>query len=550
MSRKSYLIAALIAVFVVVLAAGALYQWLVPGLSSAQTEPGPFETKIATWLLHHSVPAEAKARANPLGSDRAEIAAGRDLFRQKCEVCHAYDGGGKTEIGSGEYPRPPALRSMDVSSMSDGEIFYHIRNGIRNTGMPAWQMPDRQIWQLVAFIRHLPDVAPLTAQQGTIGQGGPASERYAGSGACEKCHKEIYARWSKSRMANVVRDPRQHPDAIIPDLSKPDPLVTFSKDDIAFVYGSRWKQRYFTKIGDDYFPQPAQWDVTHKMWRRYFVPNTADWWAPLYPPDNFKRPTGPLCDGCHSVNYDISIKTVTEWNVGCEKCHGPGSAHVARPVRDTILNPARSDYVHANDSCIQCHSQGRPLTNPIEGKYYDWPVGFHVGLNLANFWQLEEHKLGESTFTHFADGTAHKNRMQGNDFVTSLMYARGVTCFSCHDPHGTDNPGIVREPGNALCLTCHGPNTQNGPHTGSIEQHTHHSPGSAGSECISCHMPKVAETIDGVYVRSHTFRFVWPAQTEELKIPNACNLCHTDKTTEWATAALKGWSDRSPWRAQ
>ena len=52
-------------------------------------------------------------------------------------------------------------------------------------------------------------------------------------------------------MANVVRDPKEHPDAFIPDFSKPDPLVTFTKDDVAFVYGSRWKQRYFTKIGDD-----------------------------------------------------------------------------------------------------------------------------------------------------------------------------------------------------------------------------------------------------------------------------------------------------------
>src|SRR6202035_4974592 len=204
-----------------------------------------------------------KARTNPLRSDRAEIAAGRDLFSQKCEACHGYDGGGKTEIGSGQYPRPPALRSMDVASMSDGEIFYHIRNGIRNTGMPAWQMPDRQIWQLVAFIRHLPEAAPLAVAQGTSGQGEPAaSVRYAGSGACQKCHEDIYARWSKSRMANVVRDPGKHPDAIIPDLSKPDPLVNFSKDDIALVYGSRWKQRYFTKIGDDYFPEAAQWDVT------------------------------------------------------------------------------------------------------------------------------------------------------------------------------------------------------------------------------------------------------------------------------------------------
>jgi predicted CXXCH cytochrome family protein len=351
-------------------------------------------------------------------------------------------------------------------------------------------------------------------------------------------------------MANVVRDPRQHPDAIIPNFSKPNPLLTFSKDDIAFVYGSRWKQRYFTKIGDDYFPQPAQWDVTRGVWKRYFVPNSADWWAPLYPPDNFKRPTGPLCDGCHSVNYDIATKTVSEWNVGCERCHGPGSAHVDHPVRDTVLNPARFNYVHANDTCIQCHSQGRPLTNPIDGKYYDWPVGFHVGLNLSDFWRLEEHKLGEPTFTHFADGTAHKNRMQGNDFVQSLMYARGVTCFSCHDPHGTENPGIVRERGNALCLTCHGPNTQNGPHAASIELHTHHARDSAGNECVSCHMPKIAETIGDVYVRSHTFRFVWPTETETLKIPNACNLCHTDKTIGWATAALRSWTDRSPWRAQ
>ena len=53
-----------------------------------------------------------------------------------------------------------------------------------------------------------------------------------------------------------------------------------------------------------------------------------------------------------------------------------------------------------------------------------------MGKDLKDFWKLEEHKLGETTFTHFADGTAHKNRMQGNDFVQSVMYTRGVTCFS------------------------------------------------------------------------------------------------------------------------
>ena len=98
---------------------------------------------------------------------------------------------------------------------------------------------------------------------------------------------------------------------------------------------------------------------------------------------------------------------------------------------------SRVPRLHANDTCVQGHSQGQPVTNPIAGKYYDGPVGIEVGRNLADYWKLEDHKLGETTFTHYPDGTAHKNRMQGNDFVQSLMYARGVTCFSCHDPHAT-----------------------------------------------------------------------------------------------------------------
>ena len=84
-------------------------------------------------------------------------------------------------------------------------------------------------------------------------------------------------------------------------------------------------------------------------------------------------------------------------------------------------------------------------------------------------------------------------------------------------------PGILRETGNGLCLDCHGPNAQNGPHAATIEQHTHHAAGSAGSECVACHMPKIEQTIGDVNVRSHTFRFVSPAQTDALKIPNACN---------------------------
>jgi predicted CXXCH cytochrome family protein len=374
------------------------------------------------------------------------------------------------------------------------------------------------------------------------------SPRYSGSAACKTCHPAVYARWNKTRMANVVRDPKTHPDAIIPDLSKPDPLVNFTRDNIAFVYGSKWKQRYFTKRGDDYYPLGAQWDVTHQIWRSYHAPPGSDWWTAFYPDDNMQRPTGPLCDGCHSVNYDIKTKAVTEWNVGCEKCHGPGAAHVNRPSRTNIVNPARLGFVEANDVCIQCHSQGQPLTNPIEGKYYDWPVGFEAGKKLQDFWKLEEHKLGEQSFTHFADGTAHKNRMQGNDFVTSQMYTHGVSCFSCHDVHGTENDADLLKPSNVMCLECHGPSSPIGPHAPTIEAHTHHPIGSAGNECVGCHMPKIEQTLGDVNVRAHTFRFITPGATTALKVPNPCGVCHADKAANWATDVLKNWSNISPWR--
>jgi len=73
---------------------------------------------------------------------------------------------------------------------------------------------------------------------------------------------------------------------------------------------------------------------------------------------------------------------------------------------------------------------GASADDPIEGKYYDWPVGYHVGLNLRDYWQLEDHKLGELSFTHFPTARRIKP-MQGNDFVQSVMYRRGVTCFDC-----------------------------------------------------------------------------------------------------------------------
>jgi predicted CXXCH cytochrome family protein len=427
---------------------------------------------------------------------------------------------------------------------------YIIENGVQLTGMPAWRSPHLKSpggsWKLVLFIRSL---RPLTHQELSQQAAATSAAHYVGSQACAKCHTQIFEHWKNTPMANVVRDPREHPDAIIPDLNT-NKVAKFSKEQVAFVYGSKWKQRYFTKVGDDYYPLGAQWDIGNKVWRPYHVPDTgADWWTQFYPSDNMQRPTGPTCDGCHSVNYDIHSKQVTEWNVGCERCHGPGSEHIAHPSRANILNPAAMDNVASSDTCIQCHSQGQPLQKQIEGKAYDWPVGYRVGLHLQDYWTLEDHTLGQTTFTHFADGTAHKNRMQGNDFVQSVMYQHGVTCASCHDVHGTANYAQLREPAQKLCLDCHGPTSPNGPHTATLEEHTHHKEGSAGSQCIACHMPKIeTQGVPGSFVSSHTFKFITPAMTDKYKIPNACTSCHTDKPTAWATKEMVTWKTTSPWR--
>jgi predicted CXXCH cytochrome family protein len=517
----------------------------------ATNQPSRIETVVAHAARNLSIPRAARSDENPVEATQQALQDGREAFMARCQTCHGHDGSGMTPVGQSLYPRVPDLRSAQTQTLTDGEIYYIIENGVELTGMPAWGNPHQAQgddgWKLVLFIRTL---RPLTQQEHTQQAQTSGSAHYVGSQACEKCHAQIYEHWKNTPMANVVRDPREHPEAIIPDLATNN-VFKFSKDQVAFVYGSIWKQRYFTKVGDDYFPLPVQWEVVNKKWSKYAVPPTGgDWWAAFYPADNMHRPTGPLCDGCHSVGYDIHTKQVAEWNVGCERCHGPGGEHGASPTRANIINPSHMDYVAANDTCIQCHSQGQPLANPMEGKYYDWPVGYNVGRKLGDYWKLEERTLGApANFLYYPDGTAHKNRMQGNDFVQSVMYRRGITCFDCHDAHGTGNHAQLRAPADHLCLDCHGPSSPNGPRTATLEEHTHHKDGSLGSQCVACHMPAIeTEGPANTMVHAHTFRFITPSMTDKYKIPNPCTSCHTDKTAAWATEVLRRWPERSPWR--
>ena len=125
----------------------------------AKAEPGKLETYMAGRALEFAYPAGVKDRRNPVQPAPEVFNTARDLFARNCAVCHANDGSGKSETGSGLYPPPPDLR--DESDMTDGELFYIIQNGIRFTGMPGWNFADEKIWGLVGFIRTaLPKLSP------------------------------------------------------------------------------------------------------------------------------------------------------------------------------------------------------------------------------------------------------------------------------------------------------------------------------------------------------------------------------------------------------
>jgi mono/diheme cytochrome c family protein len=177
------LLIALVVVLLIATAGAALYRFALPGLSSARPVPPAIEVEVATWLLSHSVPPEAAARPNPLKPDEANIASGAAAFQQRCAVCHGFDGNGRTTIGEHVYPRTPSLRQA-LPSLTDGQIFTYISDGIRNTAMPAWDLPENEVWQIVAFLRHLPPTAAPSADNAAP----PAhaiEAHYVGSAACE-----------------------------------------------------------------------------------------------------------------------------------------------------------------------------------------------------------------------------------------------------------------------------------------------------------------------------------------------------------------------------
>jgi len=157
-------LAALLVVAAVIVAGGA---YVVNTGLKAQPEPGVMETRVARAIRGFAIPREAKTRPNPIGTSADEVKAGLEHFARYCAMCHGNDGSGQgAAIGRGLFPKPPDMRAPATQSLTDGEIFYIIENGIRFTGMPAFgtgkpePAGEKLAWQLVLFIRHIPRITP------------------------------------------------------------------------------------------------------------------------------------------------------------------------------------------------------------------------------------------------------------------------------------------------------------------------------------------------------------------------------------------------------
>jgi cytochrome c553 len=155
---------ALLVLGILMLLGGALFVSTVRRGFSAHDEPSRMEAWVARSARHWATPADLRNEKNPLPLTPQVLSVARAHWADHCAVCHGNDGKGKTTIGEHLYPHAPDMTLRGTQSLSDGELFSVVENGIRLTGMPGWGSGTAESgygsWGLVHFIRHLPELTP------------------------------------------------------------------------------------------------------------------------------------------------------------------------------------------------------------------------------------------------------------------------------------------------------------------------------------------------------------------------------------------------------
>lgn len=400
-----------------------------------------------------------------------------------------------------------------------------------------------------------------------------ASPSYVGSQNCIECHTDAAQAWKGSHHDLAWTLPT--PQTVLGDFGGAEFTLDgitsrFSREGDLFVIETDGPDGNMTRypvsgvIGVAPLQQYAIETEPGRL-QSFDVPWDAEQgaWYHLYPDqeltaDNGLHWTGPYktwnarCAECHATDYQRNFdaqtrryaSTQAEIGVGCEACHGPGSAHVdwARdvPVREKrdglsetglTIDYAAGDPEVLIQQCAGCHSRREPLLggSPAPG------TPFHDAYRLSTL----------RAPLYQPDGQILDEVYVYGSFLQSKMYDKGVTCKNCHDVH----TATLKATGNALCTQCHSP--AGNPDFPSLPladydtpDHSFHETGTTGAECKNCHM--IERTYMGVDGRrDHSFRIPRPDLSRKTGAPNACNECHSAKSSEWAARQVDRWFPNS-----
>ncbi len=278
------------------------------------------------------------------------------------------------------------------------------------------------------------------------------------------------------------------------------------------------------------------------------------------------------CIICHSVNGNpkLTIKqfqnnyeldtAVSELGIACEACHGPAAEHVKRhnnPITryqdrlddkpdPTIFNPGKATQQQSAEACGQCHSTFEPVSMQSFLKHGNT---FRPGaMRLDKTHQLVFYgSVDSEAHTHhdafWKDGSIRIGGREYLGMAISTCFQKGtMTCLDCHSMHNNTGPSdmmTLQARTNTSCLHCHEEIGE------SLSEHTHHAESSEGSRCYNCHMPHTSFALMGA-IRSHRVDSPSVANEAQSGRPNACNLCHLDKTLEWTSRKMASWYGHEP----
>jgi len=342
------------------------------------------------------------------------------------------------------------------------------------------------------------------------------------------------------------------------------PAGTLATFEVKYTFGVYPLQQYLIEFADGRIQALSiAWDSRSKE-------QGGQRWFHLYPNEEIKHDDflhwtklnqnwNFMCSECHSTgvqkNYDANNDrfhtTWAEISVGCETCHGRGSRHVAwahgqqswwpfgkhddKSEGLAVRFDERSGVAWRQDP--KTGNPQRNFTPPILRKEVETCGLCHA--RRAEFLEAwvpgqslsDTHVVAElSQGLYYADGEMQDEVYNYGSFKQSKMFAAGVTCSDCHDPHSQK----LKVSGDGVCMQCHAADKY------ANAAHTHHEAVNPPLGCPSCHM--ATRTYMVVHPRhDHGMRIPRPDLSVKLGTPNTCNDCHTDKSAEWTASAIENW---------